>query len=334
MRYIIYGAGGVGSVLGGFLHLAGKNVVLVGRKAHVEEINNNGLKLISSRGRWELPIPAVGEATALSPFSKEDVLLLTAKSQHTHICLAELIHAGAPRNLPVFCMQNSIWNEAQATRIFHRVYGGMIIVPGFYINPGEAIHYFVDDLGYIDLGCYPQGTDETCEIVMKDLNTAGYKTRCHTRVMRSKAGKCLVNLQNALALFDATEEERETFLDVMREEAMQVWDASGIEYERVADFRKRTEGVASFKRWEAPELAGKDWGGSGWQTLARKAGTSETPYINGDVVTLAQYLGIPAPANRGITKLHVEAVKAGAAPRSVPYQRLNNLYNEYRNKEY
>jgi 2-dehydropantoate 2-reductase len=330
MRYIIYGAGGVGSVLGGFLHLAGKDVVLVARMAHVEAIKKGGLKLNSSRGRWELPVPAVETAKELAPFTKEDVLLLTAKSQHTHICLAELIYAGAPRDLPIFCMQNSIWNEAQATRVFHRVYGAMIIVPGFYMEPGEVIHYFAEDLGYIDLGVYPSGRDTMCEAVAKDLNEAGYKTRCHNRVMNSKGGKCLVNLQNALALFDTTEEERELFLAVMREEAMQVWNAAGIDYEGLAEFRKRTEKEASFKRWEAPELAGMDWGGSGWQTLARKAGTSETPYINGDVVVLGELVGIPAPANRAITKLHVEAVEAGAAPRSMPFRRLYTLFEKYR----
>ena len=36
MRYIIYGAGGVGGVVGGKLHMAGHEVVLIARGRHLE----------------------------------------------------------------------------------------------------------------------------------------------------------------------------------------------------------------------------------------------------------------------------------------------------------
>ena len=46
MRIIIYGAGGIGSVVGGHLWRNEQEVVLVGRSGHIGEINYGGLKLV------------------------------------------------------------------------------------------------------------------------------------------------------------------------------------------------------------------------------------------------------------------------------------------------
>jgi 2-dehydropantoate 2-reductase len=42
LRYIIYGAGGVGGVLGGKLFMAGKEVVLIARGEHLRRIQGDG----------------------------------------------------------------------------------------------------------------------------------------------------------------------------------------------------------------------------------------------------------------------------------------------------
>ena len=47
MRLIIYGAGGVGCVVGGHLARTGHDVVLIGRPDHVKAINNHGLHLVT-----------------------------------------------------------------------------------------------------------------------------------------------------------------------------------------------------------------------------------------------------------------------------------------------
>jgi 2-dehydropantoate 2-reductase len=329
LRYIIYGAGGVGSVVGGFLHLAGKEVVLVARPAHVKAIKESGLSLISPRGRFKLDIPAVTGAEDLGPFREDDMVLLTAKSQHTHICLGELKAAGAPEDLAVCCMQNSIWNEPNASRVFSRIYGAMIVIPAYYIDPGEVIHNFSGDSGYIDIGCYPEGTDKKCGKLAGDLIKAGFVARTHDKVMISKAGKCLVNLGNAYSIINSTTKEKEGFLEVIRDEAMKVWKGAGIGFETREEFLKRIKKHADWKTWEAPEQKGIKSGGSGWQTLARKAGSSETPRLNGDVADLGRELGINTPANKALTQISVEGTLKGMGPESVPFQELEKLYKKY-----
>lgn len=47
LRYLIAGTGGVGGSIAGFLSLAGKNVTCIARGAHLQAIQQDGLKLKS-----------------------------------------------------------------------------------------------------------------------------------------------------------------------------------------------------------------------------------------------------------------------------------------------
>jgi len=50
MRLIIYGAGGIGGVIGGHLARTGHDVVLIGRPGNARAINEHGLCLITPTG--------------------------------------------------------------------------------------------------------------------------------------------------------------------------------------------------------------------------------------------------------------------------------------------
>ena len=52
MRFVIFGAGAVGSVIGGHLAKAGAQVLLVGDPPHVEKIQQAGLKLSGKYGEF------------------------------------------------------------------------------------------------------------------------------------------------------------------------------------------------------------------------------------------------------------------------------------------
>ena len=45
MRFVVYGAGAIGGVVGGRLHTAGHEVVLIARGAQLEAIRERGLRL-------------------------------------------------------------------------------------------------------------------------------------------------------------------------------------------------------------------------------------------------------------------------------------------------
>ena len=51
MRICVLGAGGLGSVVGGYLAQSGVDVVLIGRAAHVDQIRQKGYVLRGAVGK-------------------------------------------------------------------------------------------------------------------------------------------------------------------------------------------------------------------------------------------------------------------------------------------
>jgi 2-dehydropantoate 2-reductase len=314
MRFIVYGAGGIGSGIGGHLFRKGYEVALVGNALHVDAINARGLTLATGDETFLLRVPAFKTAPELTPFYNDDVVLLTAKSQHTLRCLGQLRCAGAPRTLPIFCMQNSIWNEPVATRLFDRVYGVMIMISGTFLTPGEVIHPKVfPHYGCVDIGCYPNGVDALCQTLADALTCAGYSAQVHADVMLPKGAKTLLNLGNAVeAITDGRGDERK-----LREEALQeaitVWSALGIGWEDYAAFRQRARARSGSQKVPAG-FENTPKRSSTWQSMARGTGNVEAEQLNGDVVTLGRLAGIDTPVNTMLWRVSEEMARAGDRP--------------------
>lgn len=313
MRFIIYGAGGIGCVIGGHLFRQGYEVVLVGNAQHVDSVNERGLKLVTGDESFVLNVPAVKTAGELAPFRDDDIVLLCAKSQHTVRCLGQLKNAGAPRTLPIFCVQNSILNESVATRMFDRVYGVMIMIPAIFITPGEVINPICHHYGAIELGRYPRGRDELCEQLAKALQRSGFSAEVHPEVMKSKAGKCLINLGNALDAITDGKGADHPFIQEARREATEVWDAAGIEWEPAESFLKRVR-VKTGERKVPGGYENLEKRSSSWQSLERGTGNIEAEQLNGDVVLLAGQSGLAAPYNELLWRVAEELANNGERP--------------------
>ena len=298
MRIIIYGAGAIGSVLGGHLFRNRYPVVFVGNASHMDAIKSHGLKLVTAEETFHLPVPVAKSASELAPFTDDDIVMLCAKSQHTLRCLGQLKNAGAPDTLPIFCCQNSIWNEAIATRVFNKIYGVMLFVDAIFLSPGEVINPIFNRYGFIEIGCYPSGSDMLCKEVAQMLRRSGFAAIVNDSVMKSKGAKCLLNLSNALDAVTDGKGDLDAFENELRREATQVWSSAGIEWEDLELFKKRCqENTGTLKRPAGYEHLSRQVFVSSWQSLARSTGNIEAEQINGDVVTLGRLLGIPTPYN-------------------------------------
>ncbi len=312
-RFIVYGAGGIGCVLGGHLVRSGCEVTLVGNAQHMQAIHEHGLRLVTGDETYTLRIPACRLASELAPFREDDVVLLCAKSQHTLTCLGQLRNAGAPRTLPIFCCQNSIWNEPAATRVFDAVYGVMIMIPAIFMSPGEVVNPITERYGMIDIGCYPRGVDALSETVAGALTRAGFSARVHPEVMKPKGAKCLTNLGNALEAITDGRGDARPFMQAARREAMQVWSAGGIEWEDAREFQGRSKERYGVRKIPAGyEQQTKR--GSSWQSLTRGTGNIEAEQLNGDVVALGRLLGIATPYNELLWHVADEMARRHDAP--------------------
>ncbi len=320
MRYVILGAGAIGGTLGGHLHRAGREVVLVARAAHVAAVRAGGLRLLTGDADYRLDVPAVDSVAGAAPFreedkeAKKDVVLLCCKAQHTVAALGELRGAGVPADVPVVCCQNAIWNEIHAQRVFGNVYGAVVFVPGVFLEPGEVVNARVGHYGYLEVGRYPAGIDELCTTLVEDLEAAGFAAAANPTVMRAKGAKCLGNLANAVTAITGGHRGADAFMAQVRDEARRVWRAAGIDFEESGEFAAR----------RGPRYQGNDrWprghgspsrGGSSWQSLVRGTGSIESEFLNGEVVQLGRLLGIPAPYNEVLWKRAEEMARDRSSP--------------------
>ena len=296
MRYIIYGAGGIGSIMGGHLFRTGHDVILIGRPGHVNAINKNGLRLITPTGTHVLQIPSVTSPEQID-YRPDDVVFLCTKGQDTEAALQNLKEVIA--DIPVFCFQNGVRNEEIAAKYFTGVYGVMVRVGAEYLKDGEVIARR-DPPGWYIIGRYPEGTDELTETVADALRTAGYFIRTVKDVMPYKWGKLMANTGNAVgAITSGSWQDMMPIFRAVGEEAAKVVEKAGtkwISQEQVAkDWPEITAPLRGQLNTEAQS--------STWQSLERHQGSVETDFLNGEIVRVAKQLGLKAPLNEKLVEI-------------------------------
>jgi len=104
MRICIFGAGSLGSALGGLLSSEHK-VILIGRSPHVEEVNKNGLQL-SGDFKRRVRLEA---RKSLSGSERPDLLIIATKAYDTMHAVSECRRL-ATGNTMVLTLQNGLGN--------------------------------------------------------------------------------------------------------------------------------------------------------------------------------------------------------------------------------
>ncbi|HTX45354.1 MAG TPA: 2-dehydropantoate 2-reductase [Solirubrobacteraceae bacterium] len=309
MRFVVYGAGAIGGVVGARLHQSGYEVLLIARGAHHDAIAARGLTLETPEERVKLEIP-VAPDPAHAAIEPGDVVLLTMKGQDTADALDALRAAGGS-GVPVVCMQNGVENERVALRRFPRVYGAVVMSPTSLLEPGVVQAYATKLTGSIDVGCYPAGTDDTCEQVCAALSSSGYDSTPREDIMRYKHEKLLLNLGNAAQAVCGNDADTSELVGRARDEGREVLRAAGIEFE-VADVEDMG---GRWERWGVGEIDGRPrGGGSTWQSVVRGTGRIEVDYLNGEIVMRGRQLGIPTPVNELLAQLAWQTVLEGRQP--------------------
>jgi 2-dehydropantoate 2-reductase len=140
MRICILGAGGLGSVLGGWLAHTGVDVTLVGRGEHIAAIHNQGLEIKGIRGRQVIDgLSAVTHpAQATGVF---DYLILAVKARSTAEALAQSIDL-RDRVSVALSVQNTVCKEDDLSAWIgaDRVIGASTIEGGALLSPGIVAH--------------------------------------------------------------------------------------------------------------------------------------------------------------------------------------------------
>jgi 2-dehydropantoate 2-reductase len=315
MRYVIYGAGAVGGVIGGRLFEHGHDVVLIARGAHLDALRDRGLELQSPDGTVTLPVPV-----AAGPHQVElgagDVVVLAMKSQDTGAAVEDL--AAISDQVPVVCAQNGVENERVALRRFRAVYGMSVFLPATHLAPGVVQANGSPMSGILDLGRYPSGTDGLAETVARDLEGSRFSSRAIDAIMRNKYAKLLLNLGNALeAACGPIGRESELF-DRAQAEAMSCFRAAGIDVAPPEEAEQRRSNIMRLR----PVGGQRRGGGSTWQSLARGTRRIEADYLNGEVVLLGRLHGIDTPVNEVLQRVANRLARQERPPESMSLEEL------------
>jgi 2-dehydropantoate 2-reductase len=312
VRVVVLGAGGIGGSIGARLHQAGYDVALVARGAHGEAIREQGLTFETPEERVTLRIPAYAHPREVD-WRDDDVVVLAAKSQDTEEA-ARSLYAAAGR-VPVVSAQNGVANERTLARWFDQVHGMCVMMPTAHLEPGVVQAHSVAATGILDLGRFPDGTDEVDEAVAAALRASRFESVARPDIMRWKYRKLVNNLGNAVQalcgrVLDSA--EARTALDLLTAEAEAVFAVAGID--PVTDHEddvRRADHLQLRPIGDEPRA-----GGSTWQSLTRGSGV-ETDFLNGEIALLGRLHGVPTPANECIQALMAHAAGRGDAPGSL-----------------
>ena len=315
MRWMVYGAGAVGGVLGGLLHEAGHDVVLVARGAHLDVLRRDGLTLASPAGTRTIDVPAAGDAReALDAGAGEPVtVLLTVKSHQTQTAVEDLTSV-LPATTPVVSLQNGVANEPSLLRFFEDVQGVCVMMPTGHLEPGVVEQHSAPVPGILDVGRFPGGTDATSEAVAAAFRDAGFVSEPRPDVMAWKHRKLMMNLGNAVQACCTPGPDADDLARRAVAEGEAALGAAGIPVVGVARDRERRGDLLRV----APVAGRERGGGSSWQSLRRATGSIETDYLNGEVVRLGRLHGVPTPANALLQATARRLAATGGEPGSVP----------------
>ncbi|HEX5095425.1 MAG TPA: 2-dehydropantoate 2-reductase N-terminal domain-containing protein [Acidimicrobiia bacterium] len=310
MRFVVYGAGAIGGVVGARLAQHGHDVLLVARGTHLDAIRAHGLRLQAGTEDVTLPIPAAAHAREID-WREDDVVLLATKSQDT-LGVALALAEDAPRSLPVVSLQNGVANEPLLLRWFPNVYAVCVMSPTAHLEPGVVQAYSVPVSGLLDIGRYPHGLDDTARAVAAALASASFESIPRPDIMRWKYTKLLMNLGNAIEATCAPSEAMGALAKRVRNEGRTVLRAAGIDAASSEEDRERRGSIMTITPIEGSVRGG----GSSWQSLARGTGTIESDYLNGEIVWLGRLHGVQTPANELVRETAVRAAREHLPPGS------------------
>jgi 2-dehydropantoate 2-reductase len=318
MRFLILGAGAIGGTIGGRLFEHDHEVVFVARGSHLNALHTRGLELRDPDKTVQLAIKAVGTVAEAQPRAG-DVAILASKTQHSEALLSALAGC-APPGVAVVCAQNGVENERLALRRFSNTYGMRVMVAGTHLEPGVVEIATAPVWGILDLGRYPEGSDEFSEHVAQVLHASGFDARASAQVMSLKYLKLLSNLGNAIEAAVGTREDS-VARDLGRaaqSEALACFAVAGIQVAEETD-----EGERRRQRGFIQPVGGSDRaGGSSWQSLQRRTGNIEADWLNGEVVLLGRLHGIPTPVNERLQEVANRLSRQQMSPGSMTSEEL------------
>lgn len=304
MRFLVMGAGAIGSVVGGFLARAGHGVTLVGRPAHLDAIRATGLHITGIWGDHLVADLATFTSVEAAGEGPWDVALITVKSYDTQQAVCAIAPVVGPETL-VCAYQNGLGNaEIIAETVgWHRTVGVRAIFGARITEPGTV------DVTVIAaptaVGAYDPGPPaERVRALAEAMNKAGlptvYTEEIATVLWAKVAYNCALNPMSALldVPYGRLLEFEDT-RDVMESVVAELYDVAG-----QLGVALRPNTAVDYVRHLYEELippTAAHYASMREDFLHRRR--TEIDALNGAICRYGKEVGVACPANRVLTRL-------------------------------
>jgi 2-dehydropantoate 2-reductase len=312
MKIAVIGAGAVGSVIGGLLSKAGEDVTLIGRKPHVNAINQNGLVLEGPSGKMVIRVKSADNLDF-----KPDLALLTVKTQdvESSVRKAQLFLSGAP----VVTTQNGVQSDDIVAGVLGKenIISSVVIYNCEFLEPGKALYSKLLSKTALLIG-EPFGVKGNRLQSLLTLLNKALPTDISEDIRGAHWTKLLWNLLTAVpAVTGLSYQEgnhypqiRELNIKLMKE-GLEVIRLAGIKTAPVPGFAlSLIETMAKMPLSESSSMMKNIIESGGEQhTLGsilqsiKRGKSTEVDYMNGEIVNLGKKNGIPTPVNSLMVKL-------------------------------
>jgi 2-dehydropantoate 2-reductase len=141
LRICIHGAGGLGSLLGGYLATSGHDVTLIARPAHADAIERDGLRVTGLKGDHVFRDHLRAVSSPGDVDGDIDLYALTVKAKDTGAALSDAKPL-VDRTATALSFQNTIVKDGELARAFgvERVLGASTIEGATLVEPGLIRH--------------------------------------------------------------------------------------------------------------------------------------------------------------------------------------------------
>ena len=290
MRILIFGAGAVGSLIGGLLSKK-YDVTLFGRKKHIDEIKKNGLRIAGKTKGIFYP-------KVISKISgKYDLIILTVKAYDTKKSIRTLKPI-LDRSTVVLSLQNGLGNEEiiRSSKRNMGVLRGITSHGAIFVKPGEIRH---SGMGETVIGEIDRKKTERIKKICSMFNNAGIKTRISNDIKKDVWAKTIVN--SAINPITAITGLKNGYLfkipmltkliENICIEGVKVANASGIFFD--SDVFEETKKIA--------KLTSKNR--SSMLQDVESGKKTEIDFINGAIAEVGEKKGMETPLNSMLTGL-------------------------------
>ncbi|MFC1725718.1 ketopantoate reductase family protein [candidate division KSB1 bacterium] len=328
-RFIIFGAGAVGSTLGGLLIRNGYGAVLIGRKRHIDVINSRGLMIKKEKEEFYVKIDTVTDLKEVV-FKSGDVILLTVKSAQTKDFVEIAKKSYLDKDIPVCAVQNGMNNEEELAKYFKNVYGGIVKMTCAMLEPGEVM--FKRE-GRIIIGRYPSGSDKTAEEMVRIFTNCGFKTTVSGKIVSDRYLKLLVNLINLpVSIVKKEYHEKPKFLNLQKDlltEGIKVLAKAGIDYSPDSDIDLTAKDMIEKLERSEPFYHSRHIMAyvSTWQDLYYKRKPLECTDFYQTIVDLGKNVNIDTPYNKKMFLLSKIAAEKEFSPEIFDINEFFNTLN-------